>query len=101
MVANQLAEDFTFTSPNNDDHINVARYKEKCWPTGSRFFKHIEFLKISVDGNTAFSMYNISTTDNQIVQNVEYYAFSKGKIKSIETFFDTCAYYPGNAGNLN
>src|SRR6516225_7365920 len=62
MVAAQLAEDFTFTSPNNDDHINIAKYKEKCWATGLKFFRHIEFIKIVVDGNTAFSMYNITTT---------------------------------------
>ena len=30
MVASQLAEDFTFTSPNGDDHLTVAKYKEKC-----------------------------------------------------------------------
>jgi hypothetical protein len=26
IVASQLSEDFTFTSPNNDDHINTAQY---------------------------------------------------------------------------
>lgn len=99
MVAGQLAEDFTFTSPNNDDHINIAQYKEKCWATGLKFFKHIEFQKIVTDGNTAFAMYNITTTDNKIVHNVEYYTFSNGKIKSIETFFGTGVHYPGNDGN--
>src|SRR6202035_4801388 len=63
MVAGKLAEGFTFTSPNNDDHITLAAYKEKCWATGSKFFKTIEFPKIVVDGNTAFAMYNITTTD--------------------------------------
>jgi hypothetical protein len=87
MVAAQVAPDFTFTSPNNDDHINIAQYKEKCWATGSKYFKHIEFPKIVVEGNTAFAMYDITTTDNKIVHNVEFYTFSNGKIKSIETFF--------------
>lgn len=86
-VANQVADDFTFTSPNDDNHINLKQYKEKCWSTGSKFFKHIEFTKIAVDGNTAFAMYNITTTDNKVMHNVEYYTFSNGKIKSIETFF--------------
>src|ERR1700730_15674514 len=79
LVADQLAEGFTFTSPNGDDHLNIAKYKEKCWATGSKFFKHIEFTKIVVDGNSAFAMYNITTTDNKIVHNVEYYTFSNGK----------------------
>ncbi|HEY1870339.1 MAG TPA: nuclear transport factor 2 family protein [Chitinophagaceae bacterium] len=99
MVASQLSEDFTFTSPNNDDHINVTQYKEKCWATGSKLFKKIEFLKIVPDGNTAFAMYTITTTDNKIFHNVEYYTFSNGKIKSIETFFGTGTYHPGNSGN--
>jgi hypothetical protein len=99
MVAGQLAEGFTFTSPNNDDHINVAQYKEKCWATGLKYFKHIEFLKIVVDGNTAFAMYNISTTDNKTAHNIEYYTFSNDKIKSIETFFGTGTFFPGYAGH--
>ena len=99
MVASQLAGDFTFTSPNGDDHLTVAKYKEKCWGT-SKFFKKIEFPKIVVDGNTAFAMYNITTTDDKVVHNVEYYTFSNGKIKSIECFFGTGVGYPGNSGNV-
>jgi hypothetical protein len=87
LVASQLSADFTFTSPNGDDHINMIKYKEKCWTAGIKFFKKIEFLKIVADGNTAFVMYNITTTDNKLFHNVEYYTFSRGKIKSIETFF--------------
>jgi ketosteroid isomerase-like protein len=99
MVASQLSDDFTFTSPNGDDHITQAQYKEKCWDN-AKFFKKIEFTKIVVDGNTAFAMYNITTTDNKIVHNVEYYTFSKDKIKSIETFFGTGVGYPGNSKNV-
>jgi len=100
MVAGQLADGFTFTSPNNDDHINVVQYKEKCWATGLKFFKHIEFLKIVVDGNTAFAIYNITTTDDKVVHNVEYYTFSNGKIKSIETFFGTGVGFPGSSSKV-
>ncbi|HTD39807.1 MAG TPA: nuclear transport factor 2 family protein [Mucilaginibacter sp.] len=106
MVAGQLSEDFTFTSPNGDDHINLTKYKEKCWAAGLKFFKHITFSKIMVDGNTAFAMYNITTTDNKIFHNVEYYTFNNGKIKSIETFFGAGtffgirAHYPGNTGDV-
>ena len=100
IVAAQLAEGFTFTSPNGDDHITLSQYKEKCWGTGPKFFKKIYFQKIVVDGNTAFAMYNITTTDNKIVHNVEYYTFSDGKIKSIETFFGAGVGYPGNFSNM-
>ena len=98
IIASQLAEDFTFTSPNGDDHLTLARYKEKCWGT-AKYFKKIEFPKIVAEGNTAFAMYDITTTDNKVVHNVEYYTFSNGKIKSIEVFFGTGVNYPGNSGN--
>jgi hypothetical protein len=97
LLAAQLADGFTFTSPNNDDHINVAAYKQKCWAPGLKFFKTIEFQKIVVDGNTAFAMYNITDTDGKIAHNVEYYTFRNDKIKSIETFFGTGNHYPGNS----
>ncbi len=95
MVVSQFADGFTFTSPAGDDHISLVQYKEKCWPT-SKFFRHIEFPKIVVDGNTAFAIYNITTTDNKVVHNVEYYTFINGKIKSIECFFGAGIGYPGN-----
>jgi hypothetical protein len=100
IISGQLADGFTFTSPNNDDHLSLAKYKEKCWAYALKYFKAIEFTKIVEDGNTAFAMYNITTTDNQIVHNVEYYTFNNGKIKSIETFFGAGIGYPGHFGNL-
>jgi hypothetical protein len=95
MVASQFANDFTFTSPAGDDHISLATYKERCWPT-NQFVKKVEFSKIIVQGNSAFAIYNITTTDNKVVHNTEYYTFKNGKIKSIECFFGAGAGYPGS-----
>lgn len=95
MVARQFGEDFTFTSPAGDDHISLAAYKERCWGT-SQFFKKIEFSKIMVQGDCAFAIYNIKTTDDKIIRNTEYYTFDKGKIKSIECFFGPGVGYPGS-----
>jgi hypothetical protein len=101
MIAAQLEDGFTFTSPNNDDHISIAQFKEKCWAPGSKFFQHIEFQTIVIEGTAAFVMYNITTTaDSRIVHNVEYYTFSNGKIKSIETFFGAGIGFPGHEGNV-
>jgi hypothetical protein len=101
LIATQLADGFTFTSPNNDDHISVAQFKEKCWAPGCKFFQHINFSKIMVEGNAAFLMYDITTNaDSRIVHNVEYYTFSNGKIKSIETFFGAGIGFPGHQGNV-
>ncbi len=95
ITASAFAPDFTFTSPAGDDHITLAQYKERCWGT-SKFFKKVDFPKIMVEGNAAFAIYDITTTENKIVHNVEYYTFSKGKIKSIECFFGVGTGYPGN-----
>jgi len=94
-VASQFSDDFTFTSPAGDDHISLAAYKEKCFPT-SKFFKKVEFAKIMVRANCAFAIYNITTTDNKIVHNTEYYTFANGKITSIECFFGAGIGYPGH-----
>ena len=99
MVANQFADDFTFTSPAGDDHISKAAYKEKCWPT-NQYLKKVEFSKIVVQGNCAFAIYNLTTTDNKTVRNTEYYTFENGKIKSIECFFGPGIGYPGSTKNF-
>ena len=95
--SSQLAEGFTFTSPAPDDHIPLAAFKEKCWPQ-SKFMKKIDFIAIVQDGDRAFALYTITTTDNKVIRNTEYYTFSKGKIKTIECFFGgSGAGYPSNA----
>jgi SnoaL-like domain len=99
LIASQLSEDFTFASPNGDDHLNQIQFKEKYWGN-VKFFKNIEFDKMVADGNAAFAMYNITTTDNKVAHNFKYYTFSKGKIKSIETFFGTGVGYTGNLINV-
>ncbi|HVU97925.1 MAG TPA: hypothetical protein VHE34_22025 [Puia sp.] len=92
-----LADGFTFTSPAPDDHIPLAVYKQKCWPQ-SKFIKKVDFVSIVQQGDHAFALYNITTTDNKIIRNAEYYTFSSGKIKSIECFFGgSGAGYPTNA----
>jgi SnoaL-like domain len=95
MVASQFANDFTFTSPAGDNQISLASYKERCWVT-SQFVKKVEFSKIIVQGNEGFAIYNITTTDDKIVRNTEYYTFKNGKIKSIECFFGQGIGYPGS-----
>jgi hypothetical protein len=95
LASSQLADGFTFTSPAGDARISLAEFKEKCWPT-SEFVNKVDLKKISADGSTAFVMYDIYTTDNKLVHNVEYYTFSNGKIKSIECFFGAGTNYPGS-----
>lgn len=95
-VTAQLADDFTFTSPNNDDHISVNKFKEKCWVT-AKFFKKVNYIKWMEKGNGLMLLVQITTTDGKVIRNVDVYSFNnRGKIKSIEVFFGTGSKYPGN-----
>ena len=95
VVASQLADGFTFTSPNNDDHIAVEKFKEKCWGT-NKFFKKVNLIKMTESGNELFLLVEIRTTDNKVVRNVDVFSFtSTRKIKSIEVFFGAGSNYPG------
>ena len=95
-VAAQFADGFTFTSPNNDDHISVEKFKEKCWGTNT-FFKKVDFIKTLEKGDDLMLLVEIITTDNKVIHNVDFFSFNNaGKIKSIEVFFGAGLKYPGN-----
>ena len=96
MAASGFAKDFTFTSANNDNHIPLTKFKEKCWPT-NRFFKKVNFVKMTESGNALFLLVEITTTDDKVVRNVDLFHFNAGKITAIETFFGRGESYPGNA----
>ena len=86
LVASQLADGFTFTSPAPDDHISTEKFKAKCWVQADHI-KKFEFVKIVGNEKEAFAIMQVITTDNNIIRNIEYFNFSNGKIKSIEVFF--------------
>jgi hypothetical protein len=95
-VVSQFADGFTFTSPKNDDHISVAKFKEKCWDT-NKFFGKVNYNKMAETGNDLYLLVEIITTENKIVHIVDVFSFtSSGKIKSIEVFFGAGSKYPGN-----
>jgi hypothetical protein len=95
-VSNELADGFTFTSPNNDDHLSVQKFKEKCWGT-AKYFKKVDYIKMAENDDYLMLLVQITTVDDKIVRNVDVFSFSNtGKIKSIEVFFGAGTKYPGN-----
>jgi hypothetical protein len=50
-VESRMADGFSFTSPNGDDHIDAAEYKDQCWPNAGSL-KHFKFQKIVEDEAT-------------------------------------------------
>ncbi len=95
-VAARLADSFTFTSPNNDDHIPVEKFKEKCWGT-AKFIKKVNYIKMLEKGDDLMLLVQIITVDDKVVRNVDVFSFTHaGKIGSIEVFFGAGSKYPGN-----
>jgi hypothetical protein len=94
-VFSLLSDEFTFTSPNNDDHISLRKFKERCWGTNI-YFKKVKYIKMTEKGNDLFLLVEINTTDDKVVRNVDVFSFLNGKISSIEVFFGPKESYPGN-----
>jgi len=94
MLKSILAEGFTFTSPN-DDHIDIATYKERCWPNAAKI-KRFDIDKLMVKGDDAFVTYNGWTTDGRVFRNTEYFKFKEGKIKENACFFGPGISFPNN-----
>ena len=94
-ISSLLADEFTFTSPNDDDHISTAQFYDKCWAQ-AEYIQKFRFIKIIGNENEAFVMYECSTRSSRTFRNTEYFCFHKGKIKSIEVFFGAGQGYPSN-----
>jgi len=82
---NLLADDFTFTSPN-DDHISKQDYLQRCWPFSEENpVYHLE--QIMITGNYVLVLYACETKAHKKFRNTEHFQFEDAKIKSIEVFF--------------
>ena len=92
-IQNLLAENFTFTSPNDDDHIDIPTYKERCWPQ-AEFTKRFELESVIQRDNEAFIKYLCTTTEGTSFRNIEYFRFAGGKISAIEVYFGGRLGYP-------
>ena len=90
-----LADEFTFTSPAGDDHINLKLFKERCWPNAFKT-KKFDLEKSIISGDDAYVTYNGSTTDGKLFRNTERFKFKDGKIIENECFFGTGVSFPNN-----
>jgi ketosteroid isomerase-like protein len=93
-IESLLADDFTFTSPNDDDHINKPAFKERCWPTAEWIVK-IEMECVVAHGDDGFAKYLLTTKDGKSLRNTEYFKFTDEKVKEIEVYFGGKQGYPG------
>jgi len=92
-VESLLADNFTFTSPNDDDHIDTPTYKARCWEQAA-YIKHFKLETILCRGDEAFVKYLCTTTQATSFRNTEYFRFAGGKIRSVEVYFGGRLGYP-------
>jgi hypothetical protein len=91
-----LADDFTFTSPNDDDHIKKAAFKARCW-SQAEYIRRFELENVVGKGNEAFVRYLCHTTNGRSFRNTEYFRFKDGKVEAIECYFGERDSFPSAA----
>jgi ketosteroid isomerase-like protein len=84
-VEESLADDFTFTSPY-DDQIDKATYFERCWKNSDWIERH-ELEKILVEGDEAFVTYKCMARGGKSFRNTEFFGFAGNKIRRIDVYF--------------
>ena len=89
-----LADNFTFTSANDDDHISKSAFKKGCWETQIDFIDHFEIEQLFVRDNEAFVKYLCRTKNGKSFRNVEYWRLKNEKVESIECYFGGRSTFP-------
>lgn len=89
-----LADDFTFSSANGDDHISKSTFKTRCWETQIDFIKHFDLERVSTGAEDAFVKYLCHTRNGKSFRNVEYLRIKNGKLESIECYFGAQSSFP-------
>ena len=89
-----LADDFTFTSANNDDHIDKSTFKTRCWESQIDFIERFDLKQVFGNGNEAFVLYVCRTKNAKTFRNVEYLRLRDGKVAAIECYFGAQSSFP-------
>ncbi len=81
-----LAEEFRFTSPQ-DDHIDRAAFYERCFPTADRL-RSQELVKVEAAGDgDVFVLYEYELKTGERHRNVEVQRVADGQIVEAQVFF--------------
>ena len=89
-----LADNFTFSSPNGDDHISKSTFKTRCWETQIDFIAHFDLERIATGADDAFVKSLCHTKNGKSFRNVEYLRIKNGKLESIECYFGAQSSFP-------
>jgi ketosteroid isomerase-like protein len=89
-----LAEDFTFSSTNGEDHISKDHYKQRCWAPNVGLTKGCDLELMMAEGDQVFVKYLGHTTGGKSFRNVELHRLRNGQITSTECYFGGSMSFP-------
>ena len=84
-IEDLLSDDFTFSSPL-DDHINRAKYFERCWPNSNNI-RAFRIEKLFEKSNEAFVLYEGERYDGGKWRCTEFFRAEGNKLKEVQVFF--------------
>jgi hypothetical protein len=92
-----LADSFTFSSANNDEHISKSAFKARCWESQIDFIDRFQLERVIGNGDEAFVMYVGRTKNGKTFRNVEYFRLRDAKVEAIECYFGAPSSFPSAA----
>ncbi len=81
-----LADDFTFTNPQ-DDHIGKVAYLERCFPTADRFVTSEILALVPAGDDSVLMLYEYELTTGDRYRNTEYITLRDGRLVETQVFF--------------
>ena len=81
-----IAEDFSFTSPQ-DDHIDKAAFLERCFPTADRLSSQEILELVSVGEDGVFILYEYELKAGERHRNAEFITVRHGRLAETQVFF--------------
>jgi len=95
--ANALStDDFTFTSPDGNDHIGKAEFKKNCWDTQIAFIKAFDLELVMAQGDDVLVKYTCQTMNGKTFSNVEWFRLRDRQITSLRCYFGGKMTYPSS-----
>ena len=81
-----LAEDFVFTSPQ-DDHIGKAAFLDRCFPTADRLSSQVTLRLTDAGDDGVFILYEYELKTGERYRNAEFSTVRDGKLAETQVFF--------------
>jgi ketosteroid isomerase-like protein len=81
-----LADDFVFTSPQ-DDHIDKAAFLERCFQTAARLVSQEILELVPASGDGVFILYEYELETGERHRNAEHITVRDGRLVETQVFF--------------